>query len=69
MVIRELLIPMRNPELIQSSHKSARAIEQVELVLLPAVDVGRLQPAQIVSLRLDRDDRVFASFNSPDAPR
>jgi hypothetical protein len=68
-IVGELLVTMRDAELVQPPHEPASAVEQVELVLLPAVDVGRLQPAQIVSLRLDRDDRVFASFNSPDAPR
>src|ERR1700736_5370627 len=59
MVVGELLVAMRNAELVQPPHKPAGAVEQIELILLAAVDVERLQPAEIVRLGVDRNDRVL----------
>src|SRR5216683_5162098 len=60
MVVGELLIAVRNAKLVEPPHEPARAIEQIELILLAAVDVERLQPAEVVRLGFDRDDRVVA---------
>src|SRR5580704_14335405 len=59
MVVRELLIAMRNAKPVQPPHEPAGTVEQIELILLAAVDVERLQPAEIVRLGFDRDDRVL----------
>jgi hypothetical protein len=59
MVVGELLVAMRDAKLIQPPHEPAGTVEQVELILLAAVDVERLQPAEIVRLGFDRDDRVL----------
>jgi hypothetical protein len=59
MIVGELLVPMPNAELVQPSHEPAGAIEQIELILLAAVDVERLQPTEIVRLGFNRDDRVL----------
>jgi hypothetical protein len=58
MVVGELLVAMRNAEFVQAPHKPAGAVEQIELILLAAVDVERLQPAEIVRVGFDRNDRV-----------
>src|ERR1700751_782420 len=58
MVVWELLVAMRYAESVQAPHKPASAVEQIELILLAAVDVERLEPAQIVRLRLNRNDGV-----------
>src|SRR6267378_8075583 len=58
MVVGELLVAMRNAELVQPPHEPAGPVEQIELILLAAVDVERLQPADIIRLGFDRDDRV-----------
>src|SRR5215467_16076795 len=58
-VVGKFLVAMRNSELGQPPHKPAGAIEQVELVVRAAVDIERLQPAQIVGLRFDRDGRIL----------
>jgi hypothetical protein len=50
---------MRNAKLAQPPHESAGTIEQIELILLAALDIERLQPAEIVGLSFDRDDRVL----------
>src|SRR5229473_6877821 len=60
MVVGELLVAMRDAELVQPPHEPAGTVEQIELILLAAVDVERLQPAEIVRLGFDRDDRVVA---------
>src|SRR5262249_30389360 len=60
-VIGELLVTMRDAELVQPPHEPASAVQQVELVLLPAIDVERLQPgmgALNESPRPSRDSRV-----------
>jgi hypothetical protein len=38
---------MRNAKLVQPSHEPAGTVNQIELILLPAIDVERLQPAEI----------------------
>src|SRR6266550_3761503 len=47
MVVGELLVAMRNAELVQPPHEPAGTVEQIELILLAAVDVERLQPAEV----------------------
>src|SRR6266404_3664524 len=59
MVVGELLIAMRNAKLVQPPHEPAGPVEQIELVLLAAVDVERLQPAEIVRRGFDRHYRVL----------
>src|SRR5260370_856741 len=49
-VVGELLIAMRNAKLVQPPHEPTSAVEQVELILLAAVDVKCLQPAEIARL-------------------
>jgi len=41
-VVGELLVAMRNAELVQPPHKPAGAVEQIELIIPAAVDVERL---------------------------
>src|SRR6266481_4121707 len=50
---------MRDDKLVQPPHEPAGTVEQIELILLAAVDVERLQPAKIIRLRFDRDYRVL----------
>src|SRR6266851_8750020 len=59
MVVGELLVAMRNAELVQPPHEPAGPVEQIELVFLAAVDVERLPPTEIVRLGFDRNDRVL----------
>ena len=47
MVVGELLVAMRYAKLVQSPHEPAGTVEQIQLILLAAVDIERLQPAQI----------------------
>ena len=54
-VIGELLIAMRNAKLVEPPHEPAGAIEQVELILLAAVEVKCLQPAEVARLGFDRN--------------
>jgi hypothetical protein len=68
-VVGELLVAMRNPEFVQPSHEPAGAIEQIELILLAAVDVERLQPAEIVRVGFDRNDGILPQPNSPSVPQ
>jgi hypothetical protein len=49
---------MRNAKLVQPPYEPADAVEQIELILLAAVDVERLQSAEIVRLSFDRNYRV-----------
>src|ERR1700726_4909039 len=49
-VVGELLITTRNAKLVQPPHEPTGAVKQVELILLTAVDVKCLQPAEIVRL-------------------
>ena len=58
MVVGELLVAMRNAKLVQPAYEPAGTVEQVELVLLAAVDVERPQSAEIVRLGFDRRDGV-----------
>src|ERR1700746_604799 len=60
MVVGELLVAMRNAKLAQLSHKPACTVKQVELILLAAVDVERLQPAEVVRLGFNRDNWVVS---------
>ena len=48
MVVRELLVAIPDPKLIQASYEPAGAVEQVELVLFAAIDIEGFQPAKIV---------------------
>src|ERR1700731_1674957 len=50
MVVGELLVAMRDAKLVQPPHEPAGSVEQVELILLAAVDVERLQPVEIVRI-------------------
>src|SRR5260221_1196768 len=59
MVGGELLVAMRNPELVQPSYEPACTVEQVELVLFAAIDVEGFQSAEIVRLAFDRDDGIL----------
>ena len=60
MVVGELLVAMRNAKLVQSTNEPTGTVKQIELILLAAVDVERLQPAQITRLSFARDYRVLA---------
>jgi hypothetical protein len=59
MAVGELLVAMRNTKLVEPAHEPAGAVEQIELILLAAVDVERFQHAEIVRLSFDRNDRVL----------
>jgi hypothetical protein len=59
MVVRELLVAMRDAKLVQPPHEPSGTVEQIELIFLAAVDVERLQPAEVVGLSFDRDDRIL----------
>jgi hypothetical protein len=59
---------MRNAELVQPPHEPAGTVEQIELILLAAVDVERLQPAEIFRLGFDRNDGILLATNSPSVP-
>jgi hypothetical protein len=59
MVIGKLLVAMLDSEFVQPSHEPAGAIKRIELIVLAAVDVERLQPAKIIRLGFDRNDRVL----------
>jgi hypothetical protein len=50
---------MRNAKLVQPPHEPAGPVEQIELILLAAVDVERLQPAEIIRLGFDRNDGIL----------
>ena len=55
MVVRELLVAMRYAQFVQPPYKSTRAVEEIELIFLTAIDIERFQPAEIVRLRVNRD--------------
>ena len=59
MVVRELLVAMRDAKLVQPPNEPSGTLQQIELIVLAAVDVERLQPPQVVGLSFDRDDRVL----------
>ena len=59
MVVGELLVAMRDTKLVQPPHEPASTVQQIELILLAAVDVERLQPAEVIGLSFDHDDRVL----------
>src|SRR5215204_2214808 len=65
MVVGKFLITMGNAKLVKPSHEAAGPVEQIELVVVPAIDVERLEPAQIVGLGFDRDGRVLAQPIGP----
>jgi hypothetical protein len=60
MVVGELLVAMGNAKLVQPSHEPAGTVKQIELVLLAAINVERLLPAEIFRLPFDRNDRVLS---------
>jgi hypothetical protein len=68
MVVGKLLVAMRNAKLVQPPHEPDGTVEQIELILLAAVDIERLQRAEIVRLGFDRNDGLAAT-NSPSVPR
>ena len=59
MVVRELLVAMRDAKLVQPPYESTGTVKQIELIFVAAIDVKRLQPAEIVCLGFHRDDRVL----------
>jgi|SRR5271170_6074953 len=60
MVVGELLAAVRDAKLVQTPHEPAGTVEQIELILLAAIDVERVQPPEIVGLSFDRDSRVLS---------
>jgi len=50
---------MCNGKFVQPSHEPVGTVERVELILLAAVDVERLQPAEIVRLGFVRAATAF----------
>src|SRR5216683_2443192 len=58
-VVGELLIAMRNAKLVEPPHEPTDTVQQIELILLAAVDVKCLQPAEIARLGSDRNHRVL----------
>ena len=68
MVVGELLVAMRNAELVQPPHEPAGTVKQIELILRAAVDVERLQPMEIIGLGFDRNDRVLPQPIRPAFP-
>ncbi len=68
MVVGELLVAMRNSKLVQAPHEPAGTLEQIELILLAAVDVERLHSAEIVRLGFDRNYRVAPSLAMSSRP-
>ena|SRR5436190_13920471 len=58
MIVRELLLAVRYAKLVQGPHESAGTVEQVELILLAAVNVERFQPAEILLCGLKIDDQI-----------
>ena len=68
-VVGELLIAMRNAKLAQPPHEPTGAVEQVELILLTAVDVKCLQPAEIAPPGFRSQPQGLAATNSPSVPR
>src|SRR5713101_504761 len=58
-VVGELLIAMRNAKLVQPPNEPTDTVQQIELILLAAVDVKCLQPAEIARLGSDRNHRVL----------
>src|ERR1700716_634947 len=65
MVVGELFVAMCNAELVQPSDKPTGTVEQIELIIFAAIDVERLQVAQIVRLGLERDYGVLAQPIDP----
>ena len=65
MIIGELLIAMGNAELVEAPHEPAGTVEQIELIIFAAIDVERLQPAEIVRLGFERDYGVLAQPIGP----
>ena len=55
MVVRELLVAVRYAQFVQPRHKSTRAVQEIELILLTAIDIERFQPAEIVGLLVECD--------------
>ena len=59
MVVGELRVAMRDTKLVQPPNEPAGSVEQVELILLTAVNEERLQAAEILPLAFDRNDRAL----------
>jgi hypothetical protein len=57
-IVRELLLTVRYAKLVHPPHESAGTVEQIELILLAAVNVERLPPAEIVLCWLKIDDQT-----------
>jgi hypothetical protein len=57
-VFGELLVAMRQWRALLAAARTWCAMEQIELILLAAIDVVRLQRPKIVRLGFDRHDRV-----------
>src|SRR5690242_6428635 len=58
-VVGELLITMRNAKLVEPPDEPTGTVQQIELILLTAVDVKRLQPTEVARLGFDRNYRVL----------
>src|SRR5215469_15987896 len=58
-VVGELFIAMRNAKLVEPAHEPTRTVQQIELILLAAVDVKCLQPTQVARLGFDCNYRVL----------
>src|SRR6202051_2466178 len=59
MVVGELLIAMRNATLVEPPHEPTGTVQQIELILLAAVDVKCLQPTEVARPGFDRNYRVL----------
>ena len=59
MVVGKLLVAMGNPELVQPPHETSGPVEQIELILLAAVEVQRLQSTEIVRVSADCNDGIL----------
>src|SRR5215472_15543830 len=59
MVVGKLFIAMRDRKVLQSPYESTRTVQQVELILVAAVDVKRLQAPEIVRVHLEGNHRIM----------
>ena len=53
------MVAVRNAKLVEPSHKPTGTIEQIELILVTAVDIEGLQTAQAIRIGVDCNDRVL----------
>src|SRR2546428_11251441 len=58
-VVGELLIAMRNAKLVEPPHEPTGTVQQIELILLAAVDVKCLQPTEVARLGFDHNYTVL----------